>query len=510
MKKRIVAIISLLALLIGSFSVVVQAQQADVDKLLSNEQLMNEIYAHLSAKTDPETIELATKGTTLSEFQQDKVTRALAFQGMDERSELQFTDVEIDFTINDVLSLSKNEIELEVYEWTTITYFAGDEVVVEDVMGYGVYHDLTLSIEDDEYTVINDIYDERFITGVCSTNYDAVARKEESDVNLFNELFSRESTAEVEGNNTRDVIYVYYVNKAINYANQYCGIGVKDYTNDNNVGSQGNHTAYYNLSGYGYYQGADCANYVSQCLYAGGLTQDNIWRSIKNSDGSFSQTSAWCNAAALANYLDVTLNLNSYSVTLGNYSKVYPGNPVYWVNPSGSSSSGHQMICTGYNSEGTPVINGHNDDMFRVPVQTILTRYNIPESGLRTVHLVNGDSHTHEYTHSNVYNNSSTNHYTVCDHCRYKNYSNHTFVYRSNTTSHWKVCVTCNYQGTSSAHINSYSSNDTKHWTVCSTCGYKGTEISHIWATSGTLTYCKICGWSNATIMSEDLEAVAN
>lgn len=52
--------------------------------------------------------------------------------------------------------------------------------------------------------------------------------------------------------------------------------------------------------------GGDCANFVSQCLYAGGLSMSNTWKYIWSSGNNRNNdtcTAAWNNANSLKNYL---------------------------------------------------------------------------------------------------------------------------------------------------------------------------------------------------------------
>lgn len=54
-------------------------------------------------------------------------------------------------------------------------------------------------------------------------------------------------------------------------------------------------------SGYNLY-GSDCTNYVSQCLRAGGLSMDSVWKTYI-SGGARYDTTAWVRADVLKNYL---------------------------------------------------------------------------------------------------------------------------------------------------------------------------------------------------------------
>lgn len=52
--------------------------------------------------------------------------------------------------------------------------------------------------------------------------------------------------------------------------------------------------------------GGDCANFVSQCLYAGGLAMDSTWKYTRASGSNRNNdtcTAAWNNANSLKNYL---------------------------------------------------------------------------------------------------------------------------------------------------------------------------------------------------------------
>jgi hypothetical protein len=131
-------------------------------------------------------------------------------------------------------------------------------------MGYGIYHEMTFALENGVYELVNDSFDERFMTGVCSNDYATAVEVIESEPSLVGEIISVDTvTAETSDDDTP-----YDVNAAIRYANQYCGTASKDYSNDNGETD----TEYgngYNTE-FTIHTGADCANFVSQCLYAVG------------------------------------------------------------------------------------------------------------------------------------------------------------------------------------------------------------------------------------------------
>ena len=118
----------------------------------------------------------------------------------------------------------------------------------------------------------------------------------------------------------------YDVSKAVAYAHQY-------YENYN--------PAYPNYNS----SGGDCANFVSQCLYAGGLKQDSVW---------YSGSRAWISCNNQINYFKG----KGYKVIdYASASDIKPGNPVYYYN---GSKITHTAICVGYDSNGTPLVAAHN------------------------------------------------------------------------------------------------------------------------------------------------------
>lgn len=241
---------------------------------------------------------------------------------------------------------------LDVYEWTAIEYYASSDSDVIDVMGYGIDHEMTFDVVEGEYILVADSFDERHITGVCS---DDILLAEEDDTEFVEEV-----EISVSENTTR---VAYDVQRAINYANSFCGVGIlmQDYTSD------------------------------------------SVW---------------------------------------------YPGNPVYWLYPEGSSASGHQMICTGYNSVGIPVVNGHNPDFFRVPLSWY-TVTNPSSNDIYTIQIVTADLHTH-VSDGEWYSNASS-HFYKCKHCRENfYYQAHNIV----TLGSRQYCSVCSYSGPFAANYS--------------------------------------------------------
>lgn len=305
-----------------------------------------------------------------SDFEEDMLSRIEAFNGLKERLDVAFLDIEIESTIKEISLIEENKIVVSVYERTMIEYSAADGTGATDVMGYGTDHILTLELISGEFQVVADSYDERFITGACS--HDIVQEEENVTDELKASSWSNELPLYEETSVAVNAVSASYdVDAAVQYANLHCG-----------VSENGEEYAY--NPDYLAFEG-DCANFLSQCLVAGGFTTDSIW---------YAYSDCWVNARYLAYYLTGRLGEVGYSAAgLGygyaavnsSYSNVYRGNPVYWLNPVGSSSSGHQMICVGTNTLGQPVVNAHTNDAYRMPVSLYASDHD-----LYTIYIVGG------------------------------------------------------------------------------------------------------------------------
>lgn len=125
--------------------------------------------------------------------------------------------------------------------------------------------------------------------------------------------------------------YAYSASKAASYADKYW--------------------KHYNHS-YVEYRGVDCANFVSQCLYAGGMPKTGVW---------FPKSVAWINVMAHIRHFKgygMFLTASDYNVA--------KGNPVYY-DWNGNGTYDHTAICVGRNSSGMPVVDAHTNNVFHVP-----------------------------------------------------------------------------------------------------------------------------------------------
>lgn len=127
--------------------------------------------------------------------------------------------------------------------------------------------------------------------------------------------------------------YSYQISRAVAYADRYW----KHY----------NHS-YHNYAN----EGGDCANFVSQCLYAGGMPRTDDW---------FPQSVNWINVMGHIRHF------KAYgSFLTASDSNVSAGNPVYYDwNRDGIYD--HTTICVGVNSSGMPVVDSHTANLYHSP-----------------------------------------------------------------------------------------------------------------------------------------------
>ncbi|MBE6844065.1 MAG: hypothetical protein E7510_14810, partial [Ruminococcus sp.] len=147
----------------------------------------------------------------------------------------------------------------------------------------------------------------------------------------------------------------YNVNAAVDYAKKYWNNYNPDYPNCNSIGG-------------------DCANFVSQCLYAGGLQQDSTWKV-----GS----SAWQYCPDMVKYLGSKYKVIDYAKA----SDMKIGNPVFYWNSSKGRWS-HAAICTGFNGS-TPLVSAHNKN--HIDYEWTLGGANYWGSDRRLTVLMEGD-----------------------------------------------------------------------------------------------------------------------
>ena len=122
--------------------------------------------------------------------------------------------------------------------------------------------------------------------------------------------------------------YSYSVDKAVAYADKWATSRNPKYRN---------------------YPGVDCANFVSQCLRAGGMPVNDKW---------YPASYAWVNCmGAISNFKKYGKFMSAGAAN------VLKGNPVYYDwNSDGTYD--HTAICVGKNNAGTPIVDAHTGDHY--------------------------------------------------------------------------------------------------------------------------------------------------
>lgn len=131
--------------------------------------------------------------------------------------------------------------------------------------------------------------------------------------------------------------------------------------------------------------GGDCCNFVSQCLYAGGLPLTRNWRH----NGKQMGTSAWISSTQL--YAKLTGAAGEPAVgrgvavlrqddNTGRYVRFgekrikasdifFPGSPVFYRWNGGFASDSrwnHMAVCVGTMGDGTPAVSCHTDEKYHI------------------------------------------------------------------------------------------------------------------------------------------------
>lgn len=293
--------------------------------------------------------------------------RPMLISKMEEKLNIMVVSAETSYSVSQSRT-EGNTVYLDVYEWTNVDY-TGESGLI-DTMGYGVDHEMVLEKDGTGYSIASDVYDEGPLTCMSSS------LSTEEFAELMSTDYSVSAIAEDEYENTEAgsverTVSGYNPYSAIEYADQYA-----TYYNNN----------YKDYTDYG----GDCTNYVSQCLYSGGVSMNNTG----------SQSSGWWynkspNPVASYSWTAAPNNFNYFSALHSSYSNIssnsyiIPGNPVYydWQNADDKDSDiDHATICVGYNSSGTPLINSHTLDYYHTP-----WNYGYTNTRRYTVKITNDD-----------------------------------------------------------------------------------------------------------------------
>lgn len=297
---------------------------------------------------------------------------------MEEKLDFTIVSSDTTFSISDT-RIEDNYVYLDVYEWTNVEY-TGDSGLV-DMFGYGVDHSMVLERNDDTYCLLSDTYDEGPLTGMSSSLSNAE----------FFELMNAEYPDYSEEQTQSDSIQPEELSFSVQSSSAYNPYKAAEYANKwvSHSANGSDDSLGYNTSQYATNGKLDCTNYVSQCMYAGGMEMDTVgdyndwWYDSKQ---SCPWSTVWFTATPHFKYFK-----NKYTsyTNVTNSAYIIPGNPVYynWTNNSSDYNDfNHAAICVGYNSSGTPIVNSHSNDYYHV-------HWNYGGTGTRygTVKITNDD-----------------------------------------------------------------------------------------------------------------------
>ncbi len=301
------------------------------------------------------TIRPAASGMNISEqVAEERLLRTEQIGILQEKAGIRITDAKVTalYGEEDIIRNEDGTITMYVYEWTFYDYDdLSDDVAATDVSGYGTYHKITLQEIDGIYQIISDEYNEQDVLGICTMN-----ESTEAELAAMDEKLSLQPETEPEMMEAKGALYSSYnPKKAVDYANKY----VYEHAS---VSGEINYEGYYNSAYYNYNGvGGDCANYVSQSIFAGGMPQ--VKCEAFGTDGWYynganDRSATWTSARQLRKWMGA----NRGNYVAASDETVYMGSPVFYKNEDGE----HATICVGLNSAGTPIINSHNWDRYHI------------------------------------------------------------------------------------------------------------------------------------------------
>ena len=247
----------------------------------------------------------------------------------------------IEYSVLDILNETQEETKLLVYEWVWLDYVCNGYNELEN-MGFGTYHVITFDKGVGEIELYGDAYSE--ITGYeTGSNEDLQLLTTEMDM-----ISDVESKSAIEMQNEgllSRVSYSYNASAAVSYSNTWCG-------NSSAGSSSSMNPANYNPSYY-YYPGADCCNFVSQCLYAGGLSMDGSWYANTNSNQTVTADPTGAKSGEAWRYVPTFktywTNKGHVVTRITDASQAVAGNPIFYLASDGYSSN-HIMLIVGKNT----------------------------------------------------------------------------------------------------------------------------------------------------------------
>ncbi|MDD5923922.1 MAG: InlB B-repeat-containing protein [Clostridia bacterium] len=271
---------------------------------------------------------------------QDTDNRKNAIRLFEKQSEIEIYDADVTGVLQSCTSYD-DKISINLYEYTFFDYDdTVDTKIAFDVSGFGTNHELLLQMTNGNIKIIEDNYIDNLI--------------ETPDIHIDEDI-DTDIVAENNNNNNNNnrsaprgysIYNSYNVTAAVEYSDEYALSYNTSYANFNGVGG-------------------DCANFVSQCIYAGGMPQikcepygTNGWYYKSSSNRS----ATWTGAKYLRQWMG---NNRGKLVNDPSDADIFVGSPLFvdWTN---DGVWDHAYFCIGMNSSGTPIINSHNLDRYHI------------------------------------------------------------------------------------------------------------------------------------------------
>lgn len=354
----------------------------------------------------------------------DAVLRADTVYDLWENENRYIVDFNCSYEVREIhVDQASGNIEVVAVEYTWFDYnVIGYSYSATSQTAFGTTHSIVLIGNlVDGYVVIGNSYDERDVTGHATTD---VIANSATQASIDTALMDMAIEPMVAGMimNTKGMVDL---NACIAYSDEWA------LREDNSI--------------YGFVDSNDCANFVSQCIAAGGFEYDPIdinerssssniqwWHAEGGVTSTTSCPPAWRRVSYFREYWGARYALVPIEVDPdGEYplSNVYPGNPVI------SNDGGHIVLCVGYDERNYPVINGHTH-----------ARYHATVSG------------TSYYGYTILF---------LTGYCENGSHVTGNYVY--NTTGHWRKCNNCG-SGATTLVAHTYTLVGDEY--VCNVCGY--------------------------------------
>ncbi len=319
----------------------IAVDDADIDALLTDYFAFreNSLKNGIAADTD-------ITAQISAEVYNDEMTRRGLIASYCESLGIAVTDAASGISVNAIEEYNESSRMIDLTEWTFYNYdYTDDEITTSDLTGFATEHKLIVGQDGTgNYILTEDRYSEEDIFGMISVSYIEEYNNEEipavsgtADASVSPEEETVDSSADTV---VKAAYYSSYdVTAAVKYSDKY----VLKYNSN-----------YFNFDPWG----GDCANFVSQCLNAGGIPQTDGW--YYNNNGSHS--SSWTTAGGVLNWM-----ANNYGKRIDDpkAGDIYTGSVVAY-DFENDGSWDHVTFCVGQDSAGNPVVNSHSHDRYHV------------------------------------------------------------------------------------------------------------------------------------------------